>query len=83
MKKFINKLYEYYKTHSNIPEVSIDDSSGNPILDNVYAKAVCYEFGNVVVPTRMSELEDLANSDAASDDMKYSLSPMPTTRGLL
>ena len=64
MKKFINKLYEYYKTHSNIHEVSIDDSSGNPILDNVYAKAVCYEFGNVVVPTRMSELEDLAYSVA-------------------
>jgi hypothetical protein len=46
MKKFINKLYEYYKTHSNIPEVSIDDSSGNPILDNVYAKAVCYELND-------------------------------------
>ena len=64
MKTFINKLYEYYKTHSNIPEILVDESTGNPILDNVYAKAVYSDFGNVVVPTRKSELEWIAYSVA-------------------
>lgn len=63
MKKFIGSLYDECMSYELIPDVYFDESKKDgdiPCLDNFYSKAVLNKFDGTMVPTRNSELEDLA-----------------------
>lgn len=59
MKKFISKLLDECQNYTEIPDLYFNESD-MPCLDNYYSKAILNEFEGTVVPTRNSELEDLA-----------------------
>ena len=60
MRKFINNLYNYCKDNDAELHISIDLNTHEPVLDNIYAKAVYHDFDGITVPTRKSEMEALA-----------------------
>ena len=59
MKQFIEALYDYYLNNHPLPEIYVKED-GKPYLDNVYVKALFDDFQGTRMPTRRSDLEEIA-----------------------
>lgn len=70
MKKFLEDLYDYYLNNHPIPEIYINEE-GKPRTRNAYVDAILYNFQGIIVPSRRSDLEEIAYSVCKILDQLY------------